>query len=98
MATAAAAVVARARRDVISHFMQRNAVNESAAVHWVPDRRIERRVLARLVRRGVIVETSADNYYLDPPAYDDWRRGLRKRVGVALGVVAVIGAAAALLA
>lgn len=98
MATAAAAVVARARRDVISHFMQRNAVNESAAVHWVPDRRIERRMLARLVRRGVLVETGTDAYYLDPPAYDEWRRSLRKRIGIAVGAVAIVGAAAALLA
>jgi len=98
MATAAAAVVARARREVISHFMQRNAVNESAAVHWVPERRIERRVLARLVRRGVLVETAPETYYLDPPRYDDWRHQVRKRAALALVTVVVIGAAVAVLA
>jgi len=98
MATAAAAVVARARRDVVSHFMQRNAVNPGAAVSWVPDRHIERRMLARFVNRGVIVETAPDTYYLDPPAYDDWRHSVRKRTGMAVVAVALIGAAAALLA
>lgn len=98
MATAAAAVVAKARRDVVSHFMQRNAVNPGAAVEWVPDRHIERRMLARFVNRGVIIETGPDTYYLDPPAYDDWRHSVRKRAGMAVAAVAVVGALAALLA
>jgi len=98
MATAAAAVVARARRDVISHFMQRNAVNPVAAVEWVPERRIERRMLERFLDRGVIRETAPDTYYLDPPAYDDWRHSMRKRAGMAVVAVAVVGALAALLA
>jgi hypothetical protein len=92
MATAAAAVVAKARRDVISHFMERNAVSAAGAVRWVPDRHIKRRMLARLVRRGVIVETAEDTYYLDVPAYDRWRRGMRKRAALLMGGVAAIGA------
>lgn len=97
MATAAA-VVARARRHVASHFMQRNAVNGDAAVSWVPDRRIQRRMLARFVNRGVIVETAPDTYYLDLAAYDDWQRSVRKRAGLAVVAVALVGAAAALMA
>jgi hypothetical protein len=98
MATAAAAIVARARRDVVSHFMQHNAVNSGAAVSWVPERRIQRRMLARFVRRGVIIETAPGTYYLDPPAYDDWHRSVRKRAAVAVLAVAAIGVAAAVLA
>jgi hypothetical protein len=98
MATAAAAVVAKARRDVISHFMQLNAVNRDAAVRWLPDRRIQRRALARFVRQDVIVETSEETYYLDLPAYDRWRRSARKRMAIALAGVAAIGAALAALA
>jgi hypothetical protein len=98
MATAAAAVVAKARRDVISHFMERNAVSAAGAVKWVPDRRIKQRMLARLVRRGVIVETAQDTYYLDVPAYDRWRRALRKRAALLMGGVAAIGAIFAALA
>lgn len=95
MASAAAAVVAKARRDVVSHFMQQNAVNASGAVTWVPERRIKRRALERLVRQGVIVETGKDTFYLDVPAYDRWRRSARKRVAIALAGVAAVGAAVA---
>lgn len=97
MATAAAAVVAKARRDVVSHFMQLNAVSASAAVTWVPERRIKRRALERFVRQGVIVETGQHTFYLDLPAYDRWRRSTRKRVAMALAGVAAIGAAVAAL-
>jgi CTP-dependent riboflavin kinase len=97
MATAAA-IVARARRDVISHFMERNAVSSDAAVRWVPERHIQRRMLARLIRRGVLVETGEDTYFLDVPAYDRWKRSLRLRTVVLLAGVAVVGVAFAALA
>jgi hypothetical protein len=97
MATAAAVVGAAIRR-VTSHLMSNNAVSPDSAVYYVPDRHIRRRVLARLVRRGVIVETEPDTYYLDVPAFDEWRRTRRKRVAFAMGGVAAIAAIAALLA
>ena len=97
MATAAAAV-AVAMRKVTSHLMSNNAVNAGSAVYYVPDRRLRRRVLARLVRRGVIVETAPDTYYLDVPAYDEWRRTRRRRVAFAMGGIAAVAAIAALLA
>ena len=92
MATAAAAVVAKARRDVISHFMQSRAVNAGSASRWVPDRGVQRRVLARLVRQGVLVEISADTYFLDLPAYDDRKRTLRRRIALLAGSAATIAA------
>jgi hypothetical protein len=98
MATAAAAVVAKARRDVVSHFMERNAVSSDEAVRWVPDRHIQRRIVARFVGRGVLVETAPDTYYLDVPGYDRWRRSVRKRAALAIGGVAVVGAILAVLA
>lgn len=97
MATAAAAVVAKARRDVVSHFMQQNAVSPVQAIRWVPERYIQRRALARFIRQGVIVETADDSFFLDVPAYDRWRRSTRKRVAVALAGIAAIGAAVAAL-
>lgn len=96
MATAAAAVGAAMRR-VTSHLMSNNAVGAESAVYFVPDRRLQRRVLGRLIRRGVIVETAPDTYYLDVPAYDEWRRGLRRRVALILGGVMLAGLGAALL-
>jgi hypothetical protein len=97
MATAAGAVVAKARRDVISHFMQANAVSAERASAWIPDRPLQRRALARFVDRGVIIETGKDTYYLDLPEYDRWRRSMRKRAAFALLAVAIIGAVAAAL-
>ena len=77
--------------------MQENAVSAASASRWIPDRELQQRMLARFVRRGVIVETAPDTYYLDLPAYDDWKRTVRKRAAFAiLGVLLVGGAIAAL--
>jgi len=97
MATAAAAVGA-AMRKVISHLMSANAVSPESAIYFVPDRRLQRRIIARLIRRGVIVETKPDTYYIDIPAYDRWRRSMRGRAALLIGGVAVVGAIAALIA
>lgn len=97
MATAAAAVGAAIRR-VVSHFMGANAVSPESAIYFVPDRHIQRRMLARLVRRGVIVETKPDTYYVDIPRYDRWRRSMRGRAALMIGGVVLLGALSALLA
>ena len=97
MATAAAAVGA-AMRKVISHLMSANAVSPESAIYFVPDRRLQRRIIARLIRRGVIVETKPDTYYIDIPAYDRWRRSMRGRAALLIGGIAVVGAIAALIA
>jgi hypothetical protein len=77
--------------------MSNNAVSADSAVYYVPDRALQRRMLARLIRRGVIVETGPDRYYLDVPAYDRWRRGLRRRIALILGGAMLAGIGAALL-
>ena len=86
MATAAVAV---ALRRVTSHLMSNNAVSPETAAHFAPDRPLQRRMLARLVHRGVIVETAPDRYYIDIPAYDRWRRGLRRRLALLMGGIGV---------
>ena len=85
-------------RKVTSHLMSNNAVSRESAIYYVPERRLRRRVLARLIRRGVIVETEPDTYYLDVPAFDEWRRTRHRRIAFAMGGVAVVAAIAALLA
>jgi hypothetical protein len=77
--------------------MSNNAVSADSAVYYVPDRALQRRMLARLIRRGVIVETGPDRYYLDVPAYDRWRRGLRRRIALIFGGAMLAGLGAALL-
>jgi hypothetical protein len=84
-------------RRVMSHLMSNNAVSADSAVHYIPDRGIQRRMLARLVRRGVIIETAPDTYYLDVPAYDRWRRNLRRRIALIFGGAMLAGIGAALL-
>lgn len=92
---AAAAIVARARRNVISHFMSCNAVSAEKAVGFTPRRFVERRALERFIRAGVIVRQANDRYFLDVPTYDAHRQSMRGKVGVGLALLALAGGAAA---
>jgi hypothetical protein len=78
--------------------MSNNAVSPETAVHFTPDRPLQQRMLARLVRRGVIVETAPDRYYLDVPEYDRWRRRLRRRLALLMGGIGVAVLVGGLLA
>ena len=92
MATAAAAVMAAARRKVISHLMSHNAVSAEGAVPFDPPRRVQRRQLDRLLHAGVVERTTSGRYWLNIPALDQWRSRMRKRaVGAAIGLTAVGG-------
>lgn len=93
----ASAALAVALRRVVSHLMVNNAVSPQSSVHYTPDRPLQRRMLARLIRRGVVVETGPDRYFIDIPEYDRWRRGLRRRIAMILGGVLLAGVGAALL-
>lgn len=70
MATAAAAAVARARREIQHHFFSHDAVRPDRAVAFEPSRSIERRQFERLRERGVIHEAKPGLYWLDVVAYD----------------------------
>jgi hypothetical protein len=98
MATAAAAVVAAARRRIVSHFMSQNAVSPADAVTFDPPRLAQRRQFGRMLDAGVIEETADGRYWLNVPMFDQWQGDRRKRVGVTVGVLAMIGAVAAMLA
>lgn len=98
MATAAAAVVAKARRTVISHFMSANAVSPDSAVTFSSGRRIERQTFDRFVAAKVLLSTPDGRYYLDVPAWDAYSKSRRRRAGMLIGALAVAaGAAVALL-
>lgn len=70
MATAAAAAVARARREIQHHFFSHDAVRPDRAVAFEPSRGIERRQFERMRERGVIHEAKPGLYWLDVVAYD----------------------------
>ncbi|MBY0519128.1 MAG: hypothetical protein K2P79_01745 [Sphingomonas sp.] len=99
MATAAAAVVAKARRDVISHFMAANAVSPELAVPFATDRRIERRAFDRFAAAKVLLPTPDGRYYLDVPTWDAYSKQQRRRIAILLvglvlaTVVAVVAVA-----
>ena len=99
MATTAAAVVAKARRDVISHFMARDAVSADKAVPYQPDRRVRRRMFERFQAAGVLKPGVRGGHYLDVPVWDSYSRRHRRRAGAMIaGSLAVAGALVALFA
>ena len=94
---ATAAIIAKARRDVISHFMRADAVSEVNAITYQPERNIQLRHFERLRTNGVIRNTANNKYWIDVPRYDQWSSSRRSRVRLAVSALAVIGAVAAML-
>ena len=70
MATAVAAAVAKARRDIQHHFFSHDAVRPDRAVAFEADRMIEQRQFERMRSRGIIREAGPGLYWLDVVAYD----------------------------
>ena len=70
MATGAAAVVARARREIQHQFFSQDAVRPDRAIRFEPSRHVETRQFERMQRRGIIHEAGAGRYWLDVVAYD----------------------------
>ena len=100
MATAAAAAVAHARREIQHHFFSHDAVRPDRAVAFEPDRMIEQRQFERMRSRGIIREASPGLYWLDVVAYDIDLRQRFTRVRLALLVMVLalaIGLGASIL-
>jgi len=100
MATAAAAAVAKARRDIQHHFFSHDAVRPDRAVAFEPHRMIEQRQFERMRARGIIHEVKPGLFWLDVVAYDvDLRqRFTRVRTVLLVMVLALmIGLAASLI-
>ena len=101
MATAAAAVAARAHREVREFFEQKNALGPDRAVEFRPQARIQQRYLEQLLAEGVVHEVRPGHYWLDLPAYEEMRRqrmalGLKILVVLAVVIAVIAGAQAAL--
>lgn len=89
MATAAAAAIARARRDIQHEFFSQDAVRAERAIAFDPSRHAQRVVFERWRRAGVIQEARPGHYWLDVIAYDVDLRQRHQRVKIAL--LAIIG-------
>jgi hypothetical protein len=94
MATAVAAMAARARREVEQLFFDKDAFSPERAIEFEPRIPIQRRYLERLIAEGVIHEVSPGRYWFDLPAHKEQQRqrlvwGLRI-LGLALVIFVVI--------
>ena len=101
MASAAAAAVANARRDIQHHFFSNDAVRPDRAVAFEADRMIERRQFERMRAANIIHEAKPGTYWLDVVAYDVDLRARFARVRMvllALVIVLMIGLVATLFA
>jgi hypothetical protein len=90
MATAAAALVARARREIQHHFFSHDAVRPDRAVPFDPGNGIERRQFKRMLGRGIIHEQGPGTYWLDVVAYDVDLRARHRRVKTGLLIIIAI--------
>jgi len=96
MATsAAAAAVARARRQLQHEFFQADAVRPDRAIAFTPEQLVERRIFERWQRAGVIRENGPGRYWLDVVAYDVEVTGRFKRQRAILLMLVVVLAAIA---
>ncbi|MCU6456126.1 hypothetical protein LPN01_18770 [Sphingomonas sp. A2-49] len=97
MATAAAAILAKARRDVVGHFMTCNAVSPASAIAYEPSTRVQRRMFDRLQRDGVLVAAADNRWFIDIPRYHESVSTRRKRVLGVLGAAILAAAGLALM-
>jgi hypothetical protein len=97
MATAAAAAVARARREIQHHFFRNDAVRPDRAVDFEPPSRLQRRQFERMRERGIIHEDKRGRYWLDVVAYDVDLTGRYHRVKIALAFALLAMAIAVLI-
>jgi len=97
MASAAAALAARARREIQHQFFAADAVRPDRAIAFSPANHFEERQFARLRNRDIVREDMAGRYWLDLPAYDTYLRARHARLrGALLTVVLLFIAFAAL--
>lgn len=93
MASAAAALIARARREIQHHFFSADSVRPDRATRFEAANAIEQRQFSRMVDRGIIHKVGSDQYWLDVVAYDVELRARHRRVRTVLILVIVVLAA-----
>lgn len=86
MATAAAAVAARARREVQQLFFDHDAFSPDRAVEFDPQGHIQQRYLEQLIAEGVVHEVEPGRYWFDLPVHKETQR---QRVAWTMKILAV---------
>ena len=74
MATAAAAIVARLRREVEKRFFDNDAFSPDRAIEFEPGAAVQQRYLEQLIAEGVVHEASPGRYWFDLPAHKEMQR------------------------
>src|SRR4051812_20140391 len=93
MASSAAALMARARREIQHHFFEADAVRPDRAISFSPSNGFEQRIFDRYLQRGIVCQTSGQ-YWMDVVAYDvDLRRRHRLVRNLLLMVILVMSVA-----
>ena len=90
MATAAAAIVAQANREIQHHFFSADAVRADRAVPFEPSGKLEARQFAKMLERGTIRREDADRYWIDIVAYDIDVRQRHRRIRLALMILSIV--------
>ena len=98
MATAAAAIIAKARRRIFDHLMGANAVSPESAVEFEPSGVIPRRQFQRLQDAEVVRSTDDGRFWVDIPTYREWSNVRRRRLAAIAVVVTAAAAAGAIIA
>jgi hypothetical protein len=96
MAAAPPALAMIARRRVAEHLIETGATSADSAVTYQPGRRLRRKGLSYLTRRGIVTLTQDGRYWIDEAKYREWHGKVRKRVAIAVG--GALAAAAAVFA
>jgi hypothetical protein len=95
-AAAVAASVARARREIAQALRDAGAVSQTSATAYQPTSNLRARVLARMIRGGLVHETASRALWLDEPAFAAHVAKQRRLALFAITVVVVIAAIAVL--
>ena len=74
MATAAAAMAARARREVEKLFFDNDAFSPERSLEFDPRAPIQQRYLDQLIAESVVHEVEPGRYWFDLPAYKEMQR------------------------
>lgn len=84
------AVVMRARRQIIDQLAEAGATSEATAVPLAPERRLDRKALEFLCRRGLVVEPQPGRYFVRLEAAHEWHRQLHRRAFIVMATVIVL--------
>lgn len=69
VAAIAAAMAAKARREICEHFEERDAFGPTQAIEYDPPSDLHRRQFESLVARGILLDTVDGRYWFDRAAF-----------------------------